>query len=185
MSLTVDLMVKALEVSAATFVGNSVAGTGGKFVRKKARAVKADTTASDAEKLIGTVVEFAGRLPALVEAGGPEGRKWVKLAICIVIDLVGSGSLAVPIFGDVLDLATAPVTATMLQALFGSSLVTFAGFAEEILPGTDGIPTATLAWIAENNGYLEPDENGEPDNDQENSSVFSMRKKGNRRTKRQ
>ena len=30
--------------------------------------------------------------------------------------------------------------------MYGSSLIAFAGFAEEIMPGLDFIPTASIAW---------------------------------------
>lgn len=112
------------------------------------------STTTDVNQLVSFVLSIANEIPLIIEKGGPEGRKWVKLVFCVLIDLIGSGSLAVPFLGDTLDLVTAPILAVMLQALFGNSAVTIAGFAEEILPGTDGIPTATLAWLAENTGYL-------------------------------
>ena len=111
----------------------------------------------------------------------------VKLALCILIDLIGSSSYAVlhprsqkhaitqattcnrgetskigfsledrstlaqaPLLGDGLDIAWAPVSAALVQYLFGNAI--FSGFAlvEEILPGTDFIPTATICWFFEN-----------------------------------
>ena len=112
------------------------------------------STATDVNQLVSFILSIANEIPIIIDKGGPEGRKWVKLVFCILIDLIGSGSLAVPFLGDALDIVTAPVSAVMLQALFANSAVTIAGFAEEILPGTDGIPTATFAWLAENAGYL-------------------------------
>lgn len=168
MSLVNDLLVKGLEVSVATFLGNAVAvqqaakpakestGLFGSRKRKPRRPAN-PVQPADASRVVSELMRMAQGLPAVVERGGPEGKKWVKLAICLAIDLVGSGSLGVPFLGDALDVVTAPISAVMLQALFGSSLVTIAGFAEEILPGTDGIPTATLAWLAEEYGYLQVD----------------------------
>lgn len=164
MSLTNDLIIKGLEFAAATFVGNTFAAQQAKkkpdnmFFRlgkKKGKQTK-DTKVSkeNVDNVVSEVLKVADQIPEFIEKGGPEGKKWVKLAICIIIDLIGSGSLGIPIVGDMLDLVTAPVSSAMLQALFGNTFITMAGFAEEILPGTDAIPTATLAWFAENYGYL-------------------------------
>lgn len=170
MSLTNDLLIKGLEVGVATFVGKAAGvqmPTGGQArrsgaqserARKKKRSPSSGAAqrveAEDVRSMVEEVVRVAGRVGEVAERGGPEGKKWVKLAICIGIDLVGSGSVTVPLVGDALDLVTAPLGAVMLQALFGSTLVTVGGLAEELLPGTDVIPTATLAWLAEYYGYL-------------------------------
>jgi hypothetical protein len=71
-----------------------------------------------------------------------------KLLICIAIDLVGSSSELIPILGELTDIVTAPLAATLLQNQFGGSkVVFFLEFAEEILPFTDVIPFATLCWV--------------------------------------
>jgi len=44
----------------------------------------------------------------------------------------------------------APISAILVQYLFGNGLLTSVSFLEELLPGTDIIPTATIAWILEN-----------------------------------
>lgn len=170
MSLANDLIIKGLEVGAATFLGNAVAvqqqiskpappkrglfGSRGKKGRSKTPTKTGGIDSNQVRGIVTELMRLAEGLPEVLERGGPEGKKWVKLAICIGIDLVGSGSLAVPLVGDALDLVTAPISAVMLQALFGNTMVTMGGLAEELLPGTDGIPTATLAWLAENSGYL-------------------------------
>ncbi|CDF35459.1 unnamed protein product [Chondrus crispus] len=170
MSLTNDLLIKGLEVGVATFVGKAAGvqmPTGGQARRSEAQSgrtrkkkrrpsssAEQRVEAEDVRGMVEEVVRVAGRVGEVAERGGPEAKKWVKLAICIGIDLVGSGSVAVPLVGDALDLVTAPLAAVMLQALFGSTLVTVGGLAEELLPGTDVIPTATLAWLAEYYGYL-------------------------------
>eukprot|EP00177_Eucheuma_denticulatum_P004351 GFKZ01007907.1.p1 GENE.GFKZ01007907.1~~GFKZ01007907.1.p1 ORF type:complete len:235 (+),score=24.73 GFKZ01007907.1:275-979(+) len=172
MTLVNDLVVKGLEVGLATYLGNA-------FVvqqtpppcppckPKKSRLFNFGPTPPPPEptpqpldpaalnSLFSQLVSLANTLPQFIDSTHPESRRWTKLAICIAIDLVGSGSLAVPFVGDLLDLITAPLAAIMLQALFANTLVTMGGLAEELLPGTDAIPTATLAWLAENYGYLE------------------------------
>jgi hypothetical protein len=104
----------------------------------------------------GSVEVLASSASTVVSGVAEAARadKWIRLACCVTIDLVGSGSLAVPLFGDALDLITAPMCALLIHQIFGSTLVTSASLAEEILPGTDAIPTATLAWLAQNSGYL-------------------------------
>jgi hypothetical protein len=74
------------------------------------------------------------------------------------VDLVGSGSLAVPLVGDALDLVTAPLSALLLLAIFGDPRVTGGVLLEELLPGTDVVPSATIAWFAQEAGWLR--ENG-------------------------
>eukprot|EP00535_Pseudo-nitzschia_heimii_P005339 CAMPEP_0197179226 /NCGR_PEP_ID=MMETSP1423-20130617/4254_1 /TAXON_ID=476441 /ORGANISM="Pseudo-nitzschia heimii, Strain UNC1101" /LENGTH=223 /DNA_ID=CAMNT_0042629113 /DNA_START=238 /DNA_END=912 /DNA_ORIENTATION=+ len=72
-----------------------------------------------------------------------------KLFICLLIDIVGTSSEALPIVGEFTDVLTAPAAALALQNLFpGSSKFVFLfEFAEEILPLTDFIPFATICWV--------------------------------------
>jgi len=71
---------------------------------------------------------------------------WLKLVACIVIDFLGDASFALPGLGELEDVAWAPVSAYALRFLFGSNAVAGLDFAKEILPGTDFVPVATLAW---------------------------------------
>ena len=74
-----------------------------------------------------------------------------KLVICLLIDIVGTSSEALPILGEFTDILTAPAAALLLQNLYpGSSKFVFAfEFAEEILPLTDFIPFATICWVVD------------------------------------
>ena len=74
-----------------------------------------------------------------------------KLVICLLIDIVGTSSEALPILGEFTDILTAPAQALILQNLYpGSSKFVFAfEFAEEILPLTDFIPFATICWVVD------------------------------------
>ena len=74
-----------------------------------------------------------------------------KLLVCLLIDIVGTSSEALPIVGEFTDILTAPVAALILQNLFpGSSRFVFLfEFAEEILPVTDFIPFATICWVVD------------------------------------
>lgn len=74
-----------------------------------------------------------------------------KLLICLLIDVVGVSSEALPIVGEFADILTAPAAALALQNLYpGSSKFLFLfEFAEEILPLTDFIPFATICWVVD------------------------------------
>lgn len=158
MSLLSELIFKAAEVGAATyattlFSSQKDRNSAGESVNGVAAAVPnfADLPLQ-VRDLLSAAEDISSRLPELVESGTPEQRKWIKLGLCLVIDLFGSGSLPVPLLADALDIVWAPIAALALHALFANPLVTAGGFAEEILPGTDGVPTACLAWIYENYG---------------------------------
>lgn len=148
--------MKAVEVMLATAATQSMRGkpSSRKTVPKMADVAQADLTPQ--------IMAGMDRVREMISVGGPSA-KWTKLAICVAVDLVGSGGLGVPLLADALDLITAPASALIVQALFASPLVTTATFVEEILPGTDGIPSATLAWLAENSGYLSVPSAGETD----------------------
>jgi hypothetical protein len=72
-----------------------------------------------------------------------------KLLVCLLIDIIGVSSEAVPILGEFTDIISAPISAAVLQNLFpGSSKFVFLfELTEEILPFTDIIPFATICWI--------------------------------------
>ena len=76
-----------------------------------------------------------------------------SLAFCIVMDLLGCASFTIPLFGEVFDLAWAPISALIYMRTFGGVKGFLGGglnFIEELLPGTDIIPTFTLTWMAQN-----------------------------------
>jgi len=73
----------------------------------------------------------------------------LKLALSLLIDLVGMSSFAAPGLGETTDVAWAPVSALLVNYLYGNGVFTSLAFVEELLPGLDFIPTATLAWAAE------------------------------------
>lgn len=72
---------------------------------------------------------------------------WAKLGGCVAMDLAGDASELIPVLGEFTDVAFAPVEAAFLQVLFKSPLISAFGFAEEILPFTDVVPTFTMSWI--------------------------------------
>ena len=72
-----------------------------------------------------------------------------SLAICILMDVIGYSSFALPFLGEFLDVAWAPISGFIFYKMFGGKMGFFGGgisFLEEILPFTDFIPTFTIAW---------------------------------------
>ena len=70
----------------------------------------------------------------------------VLLVLCVLIDLIG---LANVLWGEWIDVGWAPVSAALLRWLFPEQIIfSVIQFAEEILPGTDILPTATIGACA-------------------------------------
>ena len=72
------------------------------------------------------------------------------LSFCLLMDLLGYATFAVPFFGEFFDLIWAPISALIYWRTFGGFKGFFGGglnFIEELLPGTDIIPTFTLTWF--------------------------------------
>lgn len=80
--------------------------------------------------------------------GGGEGlNQEAKLLISVLIDLVGILTFALPGLGEAGDVAWAPVSALLVQYLYGNAALTGLALVEELLPGADFIPTATIGWF--------------------------------------
>lgn len=79
----------------------------------------------------------------------PAARQQPSLALCILMDLVGYASFALPLLGEVTDIVWAPISAAIFMRMFGGAKGFFGGifnFVEELLPGLDFIPTFTIMW---------------------------------------
>ena len=77
-------------------------------------------------------------------------RKQVSLLFCILMDLVGYATYSIPIIGELADVLWAPAAGLIFFAMFGSWKGALGGiftFIEELLPGTDFIPSFTLMWL--------------------------------------
>lgn len=81
-----------------------------------------------------------------------------KFFASAALDAMGSASYAAPGIGEGTDIAYAPAQAIALKMLYGSNTIATVGFLEEILPGTDFIPTGLIAWgidtFAPNNALM-------------------------------
>ncbi|KAG6976803.1 hypothetical protein JG688_00000988 [Phytophthora aleatoria] len=75
-----------------------------------------------------------------------------KLVASLAIDFLGNATFVIPGLGEVADVLWAPVSARMVDTLYkeSSPRAKYVAFLEELLPFTDFIPTATLAWMKEN-----------------------------------
>lgn len=68
----------------------------------------------------------------------------------LVMDLIGMASVAIPVIGPFLDLLWAPYAARKMGEMYPGrkgKLASILVFLEEILPGTDVIPTFTLMYL--------------------------------------
>ena len=79
-----------------------------------------------------------------------EPSAWATLAFCILVDVAGDASELLPFLGEFTDLGFAPIEAGLIKALFNSNALAALGFAEEILPFTDVVPTMTISWALKN-----------------------------------
>ncbi len=78
-----------------------------------------------------------------------------SLLLCIVMDIIGYWTYSIPFFGEIADLVWAPVSAAIFFKMFGGWKGAVGGlfnFVEELLPGTDFIPSFTLMWLFRNVG---------------------------------
>lgn len=81
-------------------------------------------------------------------------NKLPSLELCILLDIIGMSSYLVPVLGEVIDIAWAPISGIAFYFLFGKRKFGFLGgaftFLEELAPGLDLIPTFTIAWFLRN-----------------------------------
>jgi len=80
-------------------------------------------------------------------------KKQPSLLFCIIMDLIGYASFSLPILGEFLDLIWAPISSMIFMASFGGWRGALGGIGnlfEELLPGTDFIPSFTLMWLFQN-----------------------------------
>lgn len=77
-------------------------------------------------------------------------KRQPSLAFCILMDVLGFATYAVPGLGELGDIIWAPVSAIIFYITFGGKKGVYGAlfnFAEELLPGTDFIPTFTITWV--------------------------------------
>jgi len=100
-----------------------------------------------------TALVFFAQPSEQADQGSPTPPKMtpeVKLLVSLLIDFIGISSFAAPGVGEATDIAWAPLSAALVQYLYGNGLISALALVEEALPGLDFIPTATLGWVLEN-----------------------------------
>lgn len=73
----------------------------------------------------------------------------IKLAACFCLDMLGNATYMVPAVGEVGDAVFAPASGVMIKMLYNSNSIAIIGALEELLPYTDILPTASIAWFLE------------------------------------
>ena len=80
-------------------------------------------------------------------------KKQPSLIFCILMDIVGYATYAIPFLGEFADILWAPISSFIFMTTFGGwkgALGGFGNFLEELLPGTDFIPSFTIMWFIQN-----------------------------------
>ncbi len=73
-----------------------------------------------------------------------------SLGFCLLMDLLGCATYLLPGIGEWFDIIWAPISGIVFFMVFGGWKGALGGlfdFVEEILPGTDIIPSFTIAWV--------------------------------------
>src|SRR5204862_1681402 len=81
-------------------------------------------------------------------------RRKPSLLFCILMDIIGYASYGIPVLGEFADIIWAPVSALIFFLSFGGwkgALGGIGNFIEELLPGTDFIPSFTIMWFLQQN----------------------------------
>jgi hypothetical protein len=80
-------------------------------------------------------------------------KRQPSLVFCILMDVVGYATYAIPGLGEFADILWAPLSSIIFMTTFGGwkgALGGFGNFLEELLPGTDFIPSFTIMWFIQN-----------------------------------
>lgn len=74
----------------------------------------------------------------------------VSLLLCLLMDLIGYATYAVPVLGEFGDIIWAPISGLIFFRMFGGWKGAVGGifnFIEELMPGLDFIPSFTIMWV--------------------------------------
>ena len=80
-------------------------------------------------------------------------KKQPSLPFCIIMDLIGYATYAIPLLGEIGDVIWAPISAIIFFISFGGKKGALGGvlnFVEELSPGLDFIPSFTIMWFLQN-----------------------------------
>jgi hypothetical protein len=80
-------------------------------------------------------------------------KRQPSIVFCVIMDLLGYATYSIPVLGEFADVIWAPVSGLIFFLTFGGWKGALGGifdFVEELLPGTDFIPSFTLMWLFQN-----------------------------------
>lgn len=83
----------------------------------------------------------------------PAGFRQPSVLLCLLLDFIGFASYSIPVLGEFADILWAPISGMLFFMLFGGWRGAMGGvfsFIEELLPGTDFIPSFTIMWLIRN-----------------------------------
>ncbi|GJM63335.1 hypothetical protein [Persicobacter diffluens] len=81
------------------------------------------------------------------------------LFLSLLFDAIGMLSYFIPGYGEFIDIIWAPLAGIIHFQMYGNRAMASLSFLEEILPGTDLLPTFTLTWVLLKFNFLKPNEN--------------------------
>jgi hypothetical protein len=73
-----------------------------------------------------------------------------NITFCILMDAIGCATYIFPLLTEIIDVVWAPISAYIFYKTFGGKvgqLGALINFVEEVIPGTDIIPSFTIAWF--------------------------------------
>lgn len=73
-----------------------------------------------------------------------------SILLCLLFDFIGYASYTIPVLGEFADIIWAPISGLIFFMMFGGWRGAVGGvfnFIEELLPGTDFIPSFTIMWF--------------------------------------
>lgn len=70
-----------------------------------------------------------------------------KFVISVIIDIIGMATYLIPGIGEFADTVWAPIQGVLMYILYRNLIGSGIGIAEELLPMTDAVPSATLMWL--------------------------------------
>ncbi len=77
-------------------------------------------------------------------------KKYFKLFISLLLDVIGYISYLIPGIGEIIDVVWAPLSAYFMTRLYKGNkgkIAAIVSLIEEAMPGLDVIPTFTLMWM--------------------------------------
>lgn len=85
-----------------------------------------------------------------IQPGRGAAFRQPSILLCLLFDFIGYASYSIPVLGEFADIIWAPISGLIFFMMFGGWRGAMGGvfnFIEELLPGTDFIPSFTIMWF--------------------------------------